>query len=286
MLRYTAFSMELSFYGAAAGLAAIGYLGLAWAHRRPSAGSQQMLSSAAGQFALLSIIGLHGASLLPNWFSRDGLHFGFATSISWTLWLAVLLLWIESWFQRLPTITQGIFVAAAVAAGLPLVFPGFLLTSAVDAVFRTHMLLAMLAYSTFTLAAASALVMIAMERSLHRTKKIVIDQPGWWQGLPSLLGLDQMLMRVVLVGFLLITLTLISGVMVSINFGYGLMRVDHKTVFTIAAWILALTLLVGRRWFGWRGKVAARWTLAGFAALLMAYVGSRFVLEVVLHRAG
>jgi len=248
MLRYTAFSMELSFYGAAAGLAAIGYLGLAWAHRRPSAGSQQMLSSAAGQLALLSIIGLHGASLLPNWFSRDGLHFGFATSISWTLWLAVLLLWIESWFQ--------------------------------------HMLLAMLAYSTFTLAAASALVMIAMERSLHRTKKIVIDQPGWWQGLPSLLGLDQMLMRVVLVGFLLITLTLISGVMVSINFGYGLMRVDHKTVFTIAAWILALTLLVGRRWFGWRGKVAARWTLAGFAALLMAYVGSRFVLEVVLHRAG
>jgi hypothetical protein len=61
MLRYTAFSMELSFYGAAAGLAAIGYLGLAWAHRRPSAGSQQMLSSAAGQLALLSIIGLHGA---------------------------------------------------------------------------------------------------------------------------------------------------------------------------------------------------------------------------------
>jgi ABC-type uncharacterized transport system permease subunit len=72
---------------------------------------------------------------------------------------------------------------------------------------------------------------------------------------------------------------------VGVELGYGLLRFDHKTVFTIAAWMLSLILLVGRRWFGWRGKVAASWTLAGFIALLMAYIGSRFVLEVVLHRA-
>jgi ABC-type uncharacterized transport system permease subunit len=124
-----------------------------------------------------------------------------------------------------------------------------------------------------------------MERSLHQTKNFSIDQPGWWQGLPPLLGLDQMLMRVVLIGFVLISVTLISGVMVSLDRGYGFMRFDHKTVFTIFAWGFAAVLLVGRKWWGWRGKVAARWTLAGFVALLMAYVGSQFVLEVVLDRA-
>ena len=276
--------MEHSFYGAVPVLAALGYLGLAVAHRRQRE-MVQPLGSSMGQAALLLVIGLHGAALLPNWFAREGLQFGFATSISWTLWLAVLLLWIESWFQRLPSVTQGIFVLAAIAAILPMLLPGRVLSNQPDAVFRAHMLLAMLAYSTFTLAAASALVMIALERSLHSTKKMAMGASGWWQGLPSLLGLDQMLMRVVLVGFVLVTLTLATGMAVGLELGYGLLRFDHKTVFTIAAWLLSLILLLGRRWFGWRGKVAASWTLAGFVALLMAYIGSRFVLEVVLHRA-
>jgi ABC-type uncharacterized transport system permease subunit len=276
--------MEHSFYGAVPVLAALGYLGLAVAHRRRRE-MVQPLGSSMGQAALLLVIGLHGAALLPNWFAREGLQFGFATSISWTLWLAVLLLWIESWFQRLPSVTQGIFVLAAIAAILPMLFPGRVLSNQPDVVFRAHMLLAMLAYSTFTLAAASALVMIALERSLHSTKKMAMGVSGWWQGLPSLLGLDQMLMRVVLVGFVLVTLTLATGMAVGLELGYGLLRFDHKTVFTIAAWLLSLILLLGRRWFGWRGKVAASWTLAGFVALLMAYIGSRFVLEVVLHRA-
>jgi len=276
--------MNASFYGAVPILAALGYLTLAWTHRQGSSASVAPLSTRFGQTLLLVVIALHGVALLPNWFAQDGLVFGFATSISWTLWLAVLLLWIESWFQRLPPITQGVFLVAAVAAVLPLLFPGRELNIMLDAVFRVHMLLAMLAYSTFMLAAASALVMLAMERALHQTRKFDIDQPGWWQGLPPLIGLDQMLMRMVMVGFVLITLTLISGIAVSLDFGYGLLRFDHKTVFTFASWLLSLTLLVGHRWWGWRGKMAARWTLAGFITLLMAYVGSRFVLEVLLNR--
>lgn len=277
--------MDPTFYGAACVLAAIGYLGLAWMHRQGSVAAASPMSSRFGQTLLLVVIALHGLALLPNWFARSGLQFGFATSISWTLWLAVLLLWIESWFQRLPPITRGVFIVAALAAILPLIFPGRALTSSLDAVFRTHMLLAMLAYSTFTIAAAFALVMLAMEKSLHQTKNFSIDQPGWMQGLPPLLGLDQMLMRVVLLGFILISVTLISGVIVSLDRGYGFMRFDHKTVFTIFAWGFAAVLLIGRKWWGWRGKVAARWTLAGFVSLLMAYVGSQFVLEVVLDRA-
>jgi ABC-type uncharacterized transport system permease subunit len=242
------------------------------------------LSTRVGQFVLLAVIVAHGASLLPNWFSRQGIYFGFASSISWTLWLAVLLLWVESWFQKLPSVTQGIFMLAAISAILPNWFPGHPLMHGVDAVFRSHMLLAMLAYSTFTLAAACAVLMMVMERALHSTKKIAIDQPAWWQGMPPLLGLDKMLVHVVMAGFLLLTLTLISGMVVSQSMGYGLLRIDHKTVFTIMAWCLSLALLLGRRWWGWRGRVAARWTLAGFVALLMAYVGTQFVLEVLLGR--
>ena len=277
--------MDLTFYGAVSLTAAAGYLGLAWAHRKGvGASTPPLMSRTVGQVLLLLVIALHGLSLLPDWFSKDGLRFGFATSISWTLWLAVLLLWIESWFQRLPPITQGVFLAAAIAAALPLIFPGRALSATLDATFRIHMLLAMLAYSTFTLAAASAVVMLAMEKALHQTRRINIDQTGWWQGLPPLLGLDQMLVHMVFAGFLLITLTLLSGMAVGLELGRGLLRFDHKTVFTIASWAMSLTLLIGHKWWGWRGKVAARWTLAGFVALLMAYVGTRFVLEVLLDR--
>ncbi|MBU3724407.1 MAG: hypothetical protein FGM18_02715 [Burkholderiaceae bacterium] len=277
--------MDPTFYGAITLTAAMGYFGLAWAHRRSvGAASEPLMSRKIGQAALLLVIALHGLSLMPNWFAKEGLHFGFATSISWTLWLAVLLLWIESWFQRLPPITQGVFLVAAIAAALPLLFPGRALTATLDATFRIHMLLAMLAYSTFTLAAASAVLMLAMEKALHQTRRINIDQTGWWQGLPPLLGLDQMLVHMVFAGFLLITLTLLSGMAVGLELGLGLLRFDHKTVFTIASWTMSLTLLIGHKWWGWRGRVAARWTLAGFAALLMAYVGTRFVLEVLLNR--
>jgi ABC-type uncharacterized transport system permease subunit len=59
---------------------------------------------------------------------------------------------------------------------------------------------------------------------------------------------------------------------------------DHKTVFTIAAWAVFGGLLMGRMFFGWRGRTALRWTLIGFAMLMLAYVGSRFVRAVLLGR--
>ena len=66
-------------------------------------------------------------------------------------------------------------------------------------------------------------------------------------------------------------------------FGRAL-RFEHKTVFTIASWLVFAALLGGRAVFGWRGRTALRWIFAGFLMLLLAYVGSRFVLEVVLGR--
>ena len=83
---------------------------------------------------------------------------------------------------------------------------------------------------------------------------------------------------------MLLTLTVGSGVLFSEALFGKAFRLDHKTVFAIISWLLFGSLLVGRHMWGWRGRKAQYWTLAGFVALMLAYVGSRFVAEVVLGR--
>jgi ABC-type uncharacterized transport system permease subunit len=105
-------------------------------------------------------------------------------------------------------------------------------------------------------------------------------------GLP-LLTLERLTYRVVAAGFVLLSVTLLIG------FGFGetvygkthAWRWDHKTVFSILSWITIAVLLIGRARFGWRGKRAVRVLYVGSAFLLLAYVGSRFVMEIVLGRA-
>ena len=87
------------------------------------------------------------------------------------------------------------------------------------------------------------------------------------------------------VGFLLLTATLVSGIFFSEELFGRPLRFDHKTVFAIAAWLVFGGLLAGRMVFGWRGRTALRWTLTGFAMLMLAYVGSHFVLEVLVRKS-
>ena len=137
----------------------------------------------------------------------------------------------------------------------------------------------MLSYSLFTLAALHAMLMAVAERQLHSgrlTRSLA--------NLPPLLTMETLLFRLIGIAFILLTLTLSSGVLFSeVLFGQPF-RLDHKTVFAIISWLLFGALLFGRRVWGWRGRVALRWTLAGFVALVLAYVGSRFVIEVLLGR--
>ncbi len=128
-------------------------------------------------------------------------------------------------------------------------------------------------------------LMATMERRLHGEGvagsgrlAFVIDR------LPPLLVMEGVLFRLIAVGFVLLTATLVSGIFFSEELFGRPLRFDHKTVFAIAAWIVFGGLLVGRLVFGWRGRTALRWTLTGFAMLMLAYVGSHFVLEVLLQR--
>ena len=102
--------------------------------------------------------------------------------------------------------------------------------------------------------------------------------------LPALLTMEKLLFRLIGFGFGLLTLTVLSGIFFSEQLFGTPFKWDHKNIFTLLSWLLFGALLAGRAWRGWRGKTALRFTLTGFATLLLAYVGSRFVLEVVLHR--
>jgi len=100
--------------------------------------------------------------------------------------------------------------------------------------------------------------------------------------------METLLFRVITVGFLLLSLTLASGMVFSEQlFGRALEftpKIAHKIVFSLLSWAVFAGLLIGHRFYGWRGRMAIRWTVSGFVFLLLAYVGSKFVLEVLLHR--
>jgi ABC-type uncharacterized transport system permease subunit len=108
--------------------------------------------------------------------------------------------------------------------------------------------------------------------------------PVYLQSLPPLLSMERLLFRIISAGFLLLTLTVGSGMIFSEELFGRPLQFTHKVVFGILAWFIFAALLIGRRIYGWRGRLALRWTLAGFMALVLAYIGSKFVLEVVLKR--
>ncbi|MBD5801150.1 Inner membrane protein YpjD [Azoarcus sp. Aa7] len=236
--------------------------------------------STAERMTMFGAILAHGWALQGELFPGEGMRFGFGFAVSLVIWLAVCFYWIETFYARLDGL-HGVVVAAGVAGSLlPLGFPGqHILVNAGSPGFRAHFIMAMLAYSVFTLAALHAMLMAIAERQLHSGRLT-----RTFANLPPLLTMETLLFRLIGIAFILLTLTLSSGVVFSETLFGQAFRLDHKTVFAIVSWLLFGALLVGRRVWGWRGRVALRWTLAGFIALLLAYVGSRFVIEVLLGR--
>lgn len=248
--------------------------------------------SAIERAAILVPLALHSVLLWDDLITAPELRFGFGQALSAMLWLAVAIYWIEGLFVRVEGMQPLVLALAAVCAPLPELFPGFPTPPYTNSpAFRIHLALAMLAYSLFTLAALHALLMTVVERRLHggagsrRTMGGALQpMSGPLANLPPLLTLEALLFRIIGLGFVLLTLTLVSGAVFSETLFGQAIKLNHKTLFAIVSWLIFAALLAGRYFYGWRGRVALRWTLAGFITLLLAYVGSRFVLEVVLHR--
>ena len=231
---------------------------------------------------LLPIIPLvpHLVLLHQDMLGSDGIHLGFAVSLSAIAALTVLIYATAAWRYHLAGVLGFVLGFAGLSVLLQITMPLGTPVEHTDApLFRAHLLVAFSAYSLLTIAALHAVLIALAEKHLHKAVP-----PKMLAGLPPLLTLEKLLFRMIQVGFILLTLTVISGIGFSEEVFGKAMTLNHKTVFGIAAWLIFAALLLGRRIYGWRGRTAIYWTMAGFISLVLAYEGVKFVLEVLLQR--
>lgn len=232
------------------------------------------------RYALLVPLVLQSVLLYRDVFAPDGMYLGVGTALASIVWLSVLIYWLGSFFYRLEGLQALVVPVAAVAALMPALFPATRPLAHIEApFFRVHLMLSILAYSLFTIASLHVLLMAIVERQLHHG-----NIPGLLRNVPPLLTLEQLLFRIILLGFLLLTASLATGMLFSEALFGRPLQFTHKTLFGILSWFIFGGLLAGRALRGWRGRLAMRWTLSGFLMLVLAYIGSKFVLEVVLGR--
>jgi len=206
-------------------------------------------------------------------------YFGFAPALSLTAWLTAAFYAVEAqiFFPQLPT-RWSLAAFAGIAVLLALLFPGAPLPDTASPWLPVHLVFGVACYGLFGLAVAHAWFMTRAEARIRKAA-----DPH--SGLP-LLTLERLTYRFVSAGFVLLSATLLIGYFFGDavrGHGNG-WRWDHKTVFSLLSWITIAVLLIGRGAFGWRGKRAVHVLYAGSIFLLLAYVGSRFVLEVLLGR--
>ncbi|HEX6363098.1 MAG TPA: cytochrome c biogenesis protein CcsA [Albitalea sp.] len=204
-----------------------------------------------------------------------GARFGFALALSATLWLVIAVYLVESRSLPLPGVRRSLAALGLLAVGLALLFPGELRPHMLSRWEPLHVVTAIAAYGLFGAAVLHAALLNRADRQMRALPQHPEASGSF--GLP-LLRLERLTFRFVVAGFVLLTATLLVGLVVAP------WQWSHKTVFSLLAWVVFAALLAGRQVFGWRGSIATRWLYAGAALLLLAYIGSRFVFEVVLHR--
>ncbi len=206
-----------------------------------------------------------------------GVRLGFAPVLSATVWLLLGVHAVESRFVPLPAVRMGLATAGALAVTVAALYPGEVRPFATP-LGPLHFVLGVASYGLFGAAVLHALLLGAAERRLkHKTLPSTAAAPGAF-GMP-LMQLERLTFRFVQAGFVVLSATLLLGVTAPLGW-----RWDHKSVFSLLAWAVFAALLVGRHWRGWRGRYAMRWLYVGALLLLLAYVGSRFVFEVLLAR--
>ena len=209
-----------------------------------------------------------------------GARLGFGPVLSMTVWLVIAVYAVESRLVPLPAVRQWLGMAGVFAVVVAALFPGDpkVMHSALAPL---HFALGVGSYGLFGAAVLHAVLLDAAERRLRGAAPGVPRATvGPSFGMP-LLQLERLTFRFVEAGFAVLTATLLLGIATTVQWRWG----DHKAVFSLLAWGVFAALLLGRRLRGWRGHKATRWVYFGAALLLLAYVGSRFVLEVLLSRS-
>jgi len=223
--------------------------------------------------------GAHAVALLSLLIGP--VRFGFAPAISVTAWLVVSAYMVESQFFPKFKARWAMGGLGALAVVLAWWFPGTPLATQASAWLPLHWALGLSAYGMFAAAVVHAWMMTRAEHEI----RLAHDADS---GLP-LLTLERLTFRFVSAGFVLLTATLVAGVLFGdalYGQGQAHWRWDHKTLFALLSWLTFAVLLIGRSQWGWRGRRAVRVLYIGAGLLLLSYAGSRFVLEILLGRMG
>ncbi|MGE0384723.1 MAG: inner membrane protein YpjD [Gammaproteobacteria bacterium] len=226
-------------------------------------------------FAALAV---HAVLLYQGIVTGSGLNLSIANAASLVAGLVSLVVVAAALTRPADGLAVLILPIAALAIGAEMLFPGQrILPRDAPRGLEVHVALAIVAYSVLAVAAIQALMVAFAEHRLRQRRPTLVMQL-----LPPLQTMEDLLFQLIGVGLFLLSLGLVSGFM----FVHDLFaqHLVHKTVLSLLAWITFAVLLWGRRRFGWRGRTAVRYTLAGFAFLALAFFGSNFVLEVVLKR--
>jgi ABC-type uncharacterized transport system permease subunit len=237
-------------------------------------GSAQHLRWVALTPAAFAVM-LQAAALNVLIIQPDGLNLGLFASFSLIAWLISIQILLSSLYRRIESLGIVVFPISALSGLIAeLHFADHLITTSNQAV-QGHIMVSVIAYSLITLGAFQAGLLAYQDKSIRQ------HQPGGFiRFLPPLHDMETLLFQFLSFGFLCLSASLLTGfIYLEDIFAQHLV---HKTALSIVGWIILGVLLFGRLRFGWRGKTAIRWTLSAFAFLMLAFFGSKLVLEFIL----
>ena len=219
---------------------------------------------------------LHGATLYSSVIVEQGLNLSFFHALSLTSWLAASLILLTALRHPIENLGIAVFPFAAISLLWQEYSSDSGIIIALDSTgLQAHILISAASYSLLTLAAMQALLLAIQNKQLRNR-----HPGGFIRALPPLETMESMLFRLIAIGYVLLSLALITAVPHTQNIVEQ--HLVHKTTLSITAWVVFAVLLWGRWRFGWRGRKAIRWTLSGFVVLMLAYFGSKLVRELIL----
>lgn len=228
-----------------------------------------------GFITVLALI-FHASDIFFTMHYAGGWDLSLLSALTLVAWLMAFIAFIYGSRSQHAHPGMIVYPLVAISLALKLFMPIERVVRLSDPALEWHVLLSLTAYSLFTLAAINAVILSVQERQLRQHQL-----SGPLRQLPPLQTLENALFQLIIGGFSLLTIGLVTGFIFVDDF--LAQQLAHKTVLSIIAWFVFAALLWGRRQYGWRGRTAIKWTLIGFIFLVLAYFGSKFVIEYILQ---
>ncbi len=220
---------------------------------------------------------LHAAVLYSDMLTPAGINYDVFNLMSFTSGLMLLLSLLFSTYR--PVLALNLLGIPVAATGLVMGFAFSRPTQIIeqrDLGLDLHIILSLSAYAVLLMATIHAVLLWFQNRELKNKQKRRI----WVNLLPSVQAMESLLFDLIITGFILLTIALGLGFFTVDNF--FAQHLAHKTAFSIISWFIYGALLLGHYKFGWRGQKAIRFTLVGFLLLAIGFIGSKFILEMIL----